>query len=689
MLGNTHLNAQLDSLFHRASPFFNLGKGLSINSGHSLLKTQDQETSRLSQQINKSLAKKVEAQQTATQKGKALELATQRKVQENAQTTSQSKLNQTSEHKAQGTVNGKPVLAHTDKTVQQTVQENKQSQSNTEQADKVTITRNGSQDKNLRINNTNYASESQGKLNTNSQLNRRTETDVNYKTYDKNGRLTTDTSNRQAVSVAQTASSERNWQSEGDRDVQQTSRTTELRLGATTLRETKTDTADASTSKQIYNTKAEIRTGTLVENLDAEGNVKSSRNSTQVVASNEDRTIDADRLTKTKQESHVMSRPGNVETHNETHYTTEALTVDKAKTTGTITDLNAAGTVVKERTYERNVNTITDEDRQGENHTWNSTATKNGTTETSMKVAGHEKADYNTRTISEQDGLVSSRTIDTKSNTETAGEITNLQTADGKRQVELNTEQIKESRTQDLSVAANGQARSVKTESYSSQAIEGNMNFDPATNQVATTAAPGTVTVEIGSFTGVRANFKLENGTLNFDFTARKMSSTDQKTVTGKIDGSDDKIIENSKTIQETGVSEEIHFTGQVVSSVDENGNRVISLKANMTDEGTGARFVNNLQGFQGEQSKAEMDIDGKMTVKRETEVVGNKTVVKATSNAELNLNRVENTESEGVNVTTMTPLNTTDGSKAGLIANNTALRFNFGVFNMSISFQA
>ena len=98
---------------------------------------------------------------------------------------------------------------------------------------------------------------------------------------------------------------------------------------------------------------------------------------------------------------------------------------------------------------------------------------------------------------------------------------------------------------------------------------------------------------------------------------------------------------------------------------------------------------VNNFEGFQTETSQADMQIDGKLTVNRETTTTGNGTTSKYNASADMDINRVENTVQEGENVQTLTKLNTSDGAKAGLIADNGALRFNFGIFNLGISFVA
>jgi len=217
------------------------------------------------------------------------------------------------------------------------------------------------------------------------------------------------------------------------------------------------------------------------------------------------------------------------------------------------------------------------------------------------------------------------------------------------------------------------------------------MNFDPATTQAgaANNALPGSVIVDLGSNTGVRASFKLDNGTLTFDFTAHKMSSTDQQTIAGQVEVKGETKVLGVVTQQEKETDEEIHFSGQVISSTDENGNRVFTLQGKITDQGDGALVLNNMQGFQSEQSTAEIDVDAKLTVSRETVVNGDTTTTKSSAAAEMNLNRVENTVDEGVNVKTITPLNTSDGFNAGLVANNGALQFNFGVFNVGLRFSA
>ncbi|MGE5381595.1 MAG: hypothetical protein ACM3NT_11085, partial [Methylocystaceae bacterium] len=85
----------------------------------------------------------------------------------------------------------------------------------------------------------------------------------------------------------------------------------------------------------------------------------------------------------------------------------------------------------------------------------------------------------------------------------------------------------------------------------------------------------------------------------------------------------------------------------------------------------------------------SEYEITGSLQVSREQTQDGSSTTSKVTSSTELNINKVETADADGYNVRNLIALTNADAVKAGFINNNTGIRFNFGSFNMGISFQA
>ncbi|HEX3045516.1 MAG TPA: hypothetical protein VHY08_12225 [Bacillota bacterium] len=234
----------------------------------------------------------------------------------------------------------------------------------------------------------------------------------------------------------------------------------------------------------------------------------------------------------------------------------------------------------------------------------------------------------------------------------------------------------------------NNPSQLVEDNSHSLLGIDGRLKFDPGASQVNTNIAPpGGITVDLATNTGIRANFKLDNGSLQFNFSLVRITPTQQVAMVDKIGpGQDGPTVNRTQNTRASRTAEEIHFKGEIISSVDDEGNRVIELKGNITDQGLGALLANNLEGLQMEEGKAEIDINGKLTVTQKTVSEGSKTTYKSTAHAEMELYKVVEQEDQGANLKTLTPLNTTDGFRAGLIADQSALHFNFGVFILGIS---
>jgi hypothetical protein len=647
--------------------------------------------SRLSMQINSQMHKTATASQVITRRGDTLEIRSQYAQQYNAQSQAKTVLNQASQQAVEGKVNGKNVALTTEKELNQVSNETRnttgaENRTTTELVDKNTV-KSGK----TTVSTTHIDTDTEGNANVNSEYNRLTQTEQKAVTYDKNGKLVGSSYSNQAVTVAQLTNTAKTWESEGTRDITQISMVNENKEGDKVLRVTKNETIDVIQNSQVYNTDTEVNTATQVERFDVNGNLIGTSNSSQLTTSNNVRTVDNTRVATNEQKTESMTRKGETDVHTEGEYDINAVTVDRNVTTGTVQNFNGNGALVNQRNYENSVISTTVEDRDGKSNSHASTITKNGVTTVVNSIDSQEEAEVNTRIVSAQDGVTTSiRTIDTNSKVDTWGNLESVVAANGARTLNMEAGQVKTSDTEDLTVSANGQARKVETKTLSATAFDGELDFNPAAAATdVKTAAPGAMIIDLYSNTGIRANFKLDNGTLNFDFTAIRVTGSYQETTTGQINPKNDQIKNGTDTTQEKVTFEEIHFTGQITSEVDAEGNRVLSLSGTMTDQGMGALFVNNFEGFQSELSSAEMDINAKLTVNRQTTTTGNVTNSQYNATAEMDINRVENVEQDGVNVRNLTALNTSDGAKAGLIANNGALRFNFGVFNLGISFVA
>jgi hypothetical protein len=667
----------------------NLNKGNKLklpNTNKSHINSVAQESSLLKMQRKSSIQQQANLSRVVIQNGNKLEIYTRGAVQTQSQTQMRSELQAHSTQLVQGNVNGKKVYLNAEKDVKQVVTDNRSSATTRNQDVTENITRDTQKNGNVTHNTTKWDTTSQGDYSANTQVDRKTETEVLYRTYDDKGNLTKSQYSNQAVTIDQETNVTQNWQGTGDRTIDQTITVNTEKAGNKTIRDTTYETLDIATGNKVYNTTTQTDTSNLVERFDPEGNLIGASTSSQQATTDETRNIDSNRTTASNQNTRTVTGAGETETVTKSQYATNAVTVDKTEADTLVQSYNAAGALT-ERTSERETLSTTTENLAGESIIRSASTVKNGSNVATTEIKAKTKSDVETEIVYNQDGNLTKRSIETETAGTTYAAIENRMNPNGQRIIDLNSEQTGTRETKDLTIGANNQGRLVETATQSLQAVDGKMHFNPATGEVGP-AAPGAIVIDLGANTGIRTSFKLDNGSLKFDFTAIRMTATEQSTTTGKVaPGMDGLTVNGTETSQVTGVAEEIRFKGEIISSVDAEGNRVIELKASVVDQGIGARLVDNFKGFQMEDGKAEIDINGKLTVKRETVVEGNKTTYKSTSQAEMELNKVEEIEDMGVNVKTLTPLNVTDGFKAGLVADHNALRFNFGLFNLGISF--
>lgn len=650
------------------------------------LDSVDHEYSRFSAQRTTSIQQQANLQRVVTHNGNQSEIYTRSTVQTQSQTQMRSELESQSSQLVTGTVNGKKVYLNAEKDVNQTVTEDRNATTEKNQASTEIIARNAAKEGNVTQYTTTHDTAGQGDFTSITEADRKAETEVQSRTYNQDGTLKSSQYSNQAVTTNKDVTVTQNWQATGDREIDKTVTATSEKNGKQTIKEVDTATIDIASGNRAINTTSQTTTNSLVEKFDKSGNLLSAAVSSQQATTTEARTIDSSRATATEQSTRTVNGPGLIEKETQSQYVTKAVTVNKTDADTLIQNFNAAGALTGQRTSERETTIVTTEKLAGESVTRSASTVKNGSNVSTTEIKANTKSDVEIDALYNQDGKLSKRAQETEISGSTYATVENRLNPNGQRIVNLESLQTTSRDTSDLTIGANKEGRLVETSTESLQAVDGKLNFNPGTGQIGTNAAPGAIVIDVGTNTGIRSSFKLEYGTLKFDFTAVRMTATEQATTTGKVTpGLDDFSVKGTQTAQASVVAEEIRFKGEIISSVDEAGNRVIELKADLTDQGIGALAVNNKQGVQTEEGKANIDINGKLTINRETVVEGNKTSYKSTAQAELELNKVEKTE--GANVKSLTPLSTSDGFKAGLIADYSALRFNFGMFNFGISF--
>ena len=183
--------------------------------------------------------------------------------------------------------------------------------------------------------------------------------------------------------------------------------------------------------------------------------------------------------------------------------------------------------------------------------------------------------------------------------------------------------------------------------------------------------------------TGLRSSFKMDEGVLEFDFTAEALTSTSQETSTGQVVVSKkgDTDLAGPSAVREQASVETVRFKGQIVASRDATGNRVLDVQASVVS-GKAAVAAHDGKLVQAERTHSELQVDARLSLNRQTSSTGT-TSTKAAG--DLQLEKVERHEAAGT-VPTLQRLSTQDAFRAGFSLNNGALSFNFGSFSFGIS---
>lgn len=695
-LGNFNSpQAILQQISRHGNGVFRNGNGKSLRQT-SNLSIQERALTNISAQTNIQSQIQSTLLRSISQAGNILNIQTQQNIQGTTSSQSRQELTQVNKKQVEGQVNGSPVFSNIETSLRQVSTAARNTSFNENLSANQAISRNVERNGNTVQVNTHIDTGSQGNLAVQSNANRVTDTERQVTAYDRNGNIVSDKASRQIVTVDQQSSILQTRQGEGTRDIQQTTTVAANKEGDALVRNIRSEVTDTSQGHQEINTAVQTRTNTQVDNLDTEGNIISSRSGNQLVSSNEARTIDAARQTQGESVTNIVSNPQQTEVISRSRFETNAVTLDQTKTTGTVQNFNGEGALVNEREFQRNVTAVTTENREGENNARTTIARENGGVAAHTAVNSREETEVNTQIAAEQGGAVTERTINTQGALRTRGELDNSVDAEGNRVVTFEAERVSKSKTSDLIEGPNGQGRLVETETKAAQLVQGQLQFNPDTNKVegGQNAPPGGVVVDIGTNTGLRASFRLDNGVLTFDFTVQKAAVTTQETATGRAasQGNGNTAVSGNEVVQRQGTGENIHFQGKVVSSVDEAGNRVLSIEGSAVNEGYGARVVEangEQNGYQVENRKSDLEFNGKLAVNRQTETDGTTTNTSTRTSAELNVSRRDNVEAAGVNVRTLTPLTSADGLRAGFAASNGSLRFNLGTINFGISLVA
>jgi hypothetical protein len=667
-------------------------KNLTHSAAQSALKTQQQLS--MSARYEHRVHSRIDTQtvRSAQQDGQTLKASTQQVSQGDSNQQHRREVTQHSTQVVQGQVNGKPVYKNVERDVHQVNVGNRDAEFKEARVNHESTTRNVVKNGN--------ATRVSISVNSSSDRNRsdaiaaqnRTETDTHVRVYDSLGNLASDKSSRQAVTTQQEQVVDVKARGDASRQIEQESTVVAKQEGKASLRVVTTETTDASKGHQEIETDVQSKTATLVENLGADGAVLSAKAASQQVATNETRTIDTSRVSQTEQTTKSLSRPGETDNSTRTEYEIHAATVDHVVTTGTVEQFDGNGKLVREQAIDRETTATTTEKRKGETESRSAVAKQSdGATLAETEIKSEESAALATKVLSENNGAKTERAIETKVESGMKAELLNRADADGHRTISFDVAQERRTETDDLTVNANGQGRLVESETKVAQLVQGQIEYSPDSQQVGTSLGKGAVIIDIRTAAGLRASFRLDQGTLEFDFSSVTATASHQEVTSGTVvEGkSGEATVTGATTDTQRASLDAARFQGRVVATVDAAGNRVFELDGKVVQESAAALVANEGQGLQAEVSHTELDVSGRLAVNRQVSSDGSTTLVKTEAEAEMNVAKVENREAAAVGMAGLTHLTTADAVRAGFQAYRGALQFNAAGFSMSISFVA
>ncbi|HEY3302181.1 MAG TPA: hypothetical protein VGL70_01460 [Candidatus Binatia bacterium] len=667
-------------------------KNLTQNAVQSALRLQQQTS--MSARFESRVHSHVDTQtvRSAQQDGQTLKTSTQQVSQGDGNQQHRREVTQHSNQVVQGQVNGKPVYKNVERDVHQVNVGNRDADFKEARVNNESTTRNVVKNGNATRVSINIASTSDRNRSDAVAAQNRTETEARVRVYDSLGNLVSDKSSRQAVTTKQEQAIDVKAHGDASRQVEQETVVAVHQEGKASLRKVSSETTDASQGHQEIETHVQSTSATLVENLGAEGEVLSAKASSQQVTTTEARTIDTRRLSQSEQTTKALSRPGETENSTRTEYEIKAATMDHVVTTGTVEQFDGNGKLVREQAIDRETTTTTSENRNGEASARTAvTKESNGDTLAETEIKSEESVALAMKVVSDNNGAKTERAIDTKVESEMKAELLNRVDADGQRAISFDAKQERRTETDDLTVNANGQGRLVESETKVAQLVQGQIEYSPDTQQVGAGLGKGAVIVDIRTAAGLRASFRLDQGTLEFDFSSVTATVSHQEIASGKVvEGQNgEATVAGATTDTQRASLDAARFQGRVVATVDAAGNRVFELDGKVVQESAAALVANEGQGLQAELSHTELDVSGRLAVNRQVSSDGGTTLVQTQAEAEMNVAKVENREAAAVGMPSLAHLTTADAVRAGFQAYRGALHLNAAGFSVSISFVA
>jgi hypothetical protein len=667
-------------------------KNLTHKAVQSALKTQQQLT--MSARYETRVQSHIDTQtvRSTQQNGQTLNVATKQVSQGETGQQHRREVTQHSNQVVQGQVNGKPVYKNVERDVHQVNVGNREAEFKEMRLNDQSTTRDVVKNGNAtRVSISTQSSSDRSRSDAIAAQNR-TETDTHVRVYDSLGNLLSDKATRQAVTTKQEQLIDVKAHGDSSREVEQESTVVTRQEGNASVRIVSTETTDATEGRQEIETHVQSKTATLVENLGAEGEVLSAKGSSQQLTTSETRTVDTSRVSHNEQTAKALSRPGETENSIRTEFEIKAATVDHIVTTGTVEQFDGNGKLVREQAIGRETTATTTENRKGEAESRTAVAKQSdGATLAETEIKSEESAALATKIVSENNGAKTERAIDNKVESEMKAELLNRVDADGHRTISFDVAQERRTETDDLTVNANGQGRLVESETRVAQLVQGQIEYSPDSQQVGTNLGKGAVIIDIRTAAGLRASFRLDQGTLEFDFSSVTATASHQEITSGKLveAKNGEGTVTGATTDTQRASLDAARFQGRVVATVDAEGYRVFELDGKVVQNSAAALVANEGQGLQAEVSRTELDVSGRLAVNRQVSSDGSATLVKTEAEAEMNVAKVETREAAAVGMAGLTHLTTADAVRAGFQAYRGALQLNAAGFSVSISFVA
>lgn len=527
---------------------------------------------------------------------------------------------------------------------------------------------------------TSIATDTAQNLTRNSTVNAATDTTKIVTQTDKKGNTLGESFNRTIVNQATETTTNQDTVAKAQRDVSQDITTNKTTIGGFAVTKTNIDTEDVRSGTQSIQTQTETDSSTTVASLNKDGDVIKQYSSGRTTDYDETRDIKTQENINSQRE--ILSA---VKGQERISLDTEKIKGEFAQSTAAsastvVTNLKGDGTVASQQTYLTNtesdlsrvskaeVNRVIKQDSDGIQGAGNLESKAVTDINTTLETIAPSGA-VSTRAIE--------RTIVDKNSTSWAGDIQLEDTESGGKLYSLKNIDIAKRAIADVTKEGINELK-VTTNTNAAKMVNGSVEYKPAEQVTPVNNVAGSgVGISFASYTGIASGFKLDTGEVNFNFTFASADFTKQeaqKSVDGTVVGD---------AVTKSGQKTDASLTGKLVSVVNEDGSRLITINASYQKEG--AKLVVDSDAntsYAKAKQETNMDVQGTILVSRDGDVK------KVESN--FDMYKTEDTEASGTSLGAVRKaMDMSDPLRKSFYFDNGMMRFNLGFATLNFAVYA